>query len=189
MRVSRIATVDLMTKTIKRLAAREDGFTLVELLVVILIIGILIAIALPTFLNQQNKAHDSSAQQKLNTAYKVAKSEETSNQGVFPAAGVDQTTAGSLAKAIHDSEPELGTVNVVDATAGNQATSDAAWVAGVTGTGVYIRNGDGTGVGAGPYTYGAAGTDDLELGSHSNSGTNWYLVLNNNGAPTTGTTP
>src|ERR1700726_21650 len=61
----------------------EGGFTLIELLVVILIIGILAAIAIPSFLNQKGKASDASAKELAHSAQVAAETYATDNSGSY----------------------------------------------------------------------------------------------------------
>jgi type IV pilus assembly protein PilA len=64
----------------KRIEDRDEGFTLIELMVVVLIIAILIAIAIPTFLGARKRANDRAAQSELRNALTAEKTYFTDNQ-------------------------------------------------------------------------------------------------------------
>jgi len=83
----------------------ESGFTLIELMVVLLIMAILLAIAIPTFLGVKSSAQDRSAQSDLTNAIISAKAVFT--QGGFYPSGPNGSTGVSMVSQLNSTEPEL----------------------------------------------------------------------------------
>ena len=87
-----------MHNTIARLQAKkqDDGFTLIELLVVVVIIGVLVAIAVPVYLNYRQGAADKSAQSDVRGAISAMEQYYTDNGNSYPASALSQAATFNL---------------------------------------------------------------------------------------------
>src|SRR3954464_13011661 len=94
-----------MLQSLRHRAQAEQGFTLIELLVVILIIGILAAIAIPSFLNQRSKGNDAEAKSTAVTTAEAMETCATDNNG--PHTNCSQPSRESIEPTLNDADSRL----------------------------------------------------------------------------------
>jgi len=116
-----------MDVTRRRAESDERGFTLIELMVVVLIIAILIAIAIPTFLGAQDRARDRGAQSDLRNALTAAKVAATDHSGLFldpdgDPLGADDFPELEPAIDVHDTVASTTQMLIVTASGGASVT-------------------------------------------------------------------
>jgi prepilin-type N-terminal cleavage/methylation domain-containing protein len=92
----------------------SKGFTLIELMIVVVIIGILAAIAIPNFISMQDRAREGSVKSNMHTVQLAIEDFAVQNDGIYPVAANDAAVQTNLPSNAYPDNPFDGAACAMD---------------------------------------------------------------------------
>ena len=110
-------------KTLRNIIRREGGFTLTELAIAMLVVGILSGIAVPSFLGARNSAYDKEAQASINAALLAAETHYAQYGDFSDSVSTICSATSILAGDLQKQDPTLDMVVAADVSTGPRVVS------------------------------------------------------------------
>jgi len=117
---------------------KRTGFTLIELMIVVVVIGLLAAMAIPNYMNMQNHAKEASTKSNAHTVQLAVEDYSVRNEGLYSANAADLTPLlpgqGLMANPFSGvmSEPQFGAAAIAPGEIGIQSVAAGGIIVGYT---------------------------------------------------------